>query len=231
MRQIDLPSPNHGPRPEGVGVELLVLHYTGMPTAADALARLTDPASNVSAHYTVDEDGSVYVHVAEERRAWHAGVSRWRDRDDVNSRSIGVEIVNPGHEFGYRLFPVAQMEAVAALSADVLKRHGLSPADVVAHSDIAPARKQDPGELFDWPWLAGRGIGLWPAPDAEDWGSFTVDEVTGLLARIGYDVSCPQALSAFQRRYRPAAIDGTADRDTVARMRALARMLPSVGNG
>lgn len=219
------PSPNHGPRPPGVGVELLVLHYTGMPDADSALARLCDPAAQVSAHYTVDEDGTVYAHVPEDRRAWHAGVSAWQGRADVNSRSIGIEIVNPGHEFGYRPFPPAQMDAVEALCRDVMGRHGISPADVVAHSDIAPARKEDPGELFDWPRLAAAGIGLWPMPSHEDGGPWDEGSLADLLARIGYDPTAHRALLAFQRRYRPWGLTGTPDSETVARLRALARLM------
>ncbi len=222
---VSRPSPNHGPRPAGVGAELLVLHYTGMSDAASALARLCDPAAQVSAHYTVDEDGTVYAHVPEDRRAWHAGVSSWRGRGDVNSRSIGVEIVNPGHEYGYRPFPAVQMESVAALCRDIMGRHGIAPADVVAHSDIAPDRKEDPGELFDWPRLAQEGIGLWPMPSQADGGSWDAMGVADLLARIGYDPASPRALLAFQRRYRPWGLTGTADDETVARLRALVRLM------
>lgn len=216
------PSPNHGPRPEGARVELVVLHYTGMPNAEAALSRLTDPASGVSAHYTVDEDGTVYAHVPEELRAWHAGVSRWQGRDDVNSRSVGIEIVNPGHEFGYRPFPGVQMRAVADLTRSVLVRHELGPEAVVAHSDIAPSRKRDPGELFDWPWLASRGIGVWPLAGSGDDASAQADEVAALLSRIGYDSGEPLAIAAFQRRYRPERITGDADTETVARLRMVA---------
>lgn len=224
MRMVDLPSPNHGPRPDGAAVELLILHYTGMPTATSALDRLCDPAAQVSAHYTVDEDGTVYAHVAEDRRAWHAGVSAWRGRGDVNSRSIGVEIVNPGHEFGYRPYPAAQMEAVADLCRGIVGRHGIAPADVIGHSDIAPSRKEDPGELFDWQGLAAEGIGLWPEVRAEDDGPFTEDEVTDLLGRYGYDAACPRALLSFQRHFHPDAMTGEADAETVRRLRALVRM-------
>ncbi|WP_084536759.1 N-acetylmuramoyl-L-alanine amidase [Azospirillum halopraeferens] len=206
-------------------VELLVLHYTGMPTAAAALARLCDPASGVSAHYTVDEDGTVYAHVPEDRRAWHAGVSTWRGAGDVNGRSIGIEIVNPGHEFGYRPFPAAQMDAVEGLCRAVMGRHGISAADVVAHSDVAPDRKEDPGELFDWPRLARAGIGLWPMPSREDQGPFDAAEVAALLTRAGYDAAAPRVLLAVQRRYRPAALTGVADSETVALLRALVRAM------
>ncbi|MBP2295327.1 N-acetylmuramoyl-L-alanine amidase [Azospirillum rugosum] len=221
---VDRPSPNHGPRADGAGVELLILHYTGMPTAASALDRLCDPAAQVSAHYTVDEDGTVYAHVPEDRRAWHAGVSNWRGRGDVNSRSIGVEIVNPGHEFGYRPYPAVQMQAVVELCRAIVGRHGIAPADVIGHSDIAPDRKEDPGELFDWRGLAADGIGVWPEPQAEDDGPFTADEVTALLGRYGYDAAAPRALLSFQRHFHPEAMTGAADAETVRRLRALVRM-------
>ncbi len=141
---------------------MLVLHYTGMQTAAAALARLCDPAAKVSSHYLVDEDGAVHALVEEQNRAWHAGVSFWRGATGLNDRSIGIEIVNPGHEFGYRPFPPVQMRAVRALCHGILARWpGIVARNVVAHSDIAPNRKQDPGELFDWRGLAQAGIGLW----------------------------------------------------------------------
>jgi len=224
VRLIDLPSPNHGPRPDGARAALLILHYTGMPTAADALRRLCDPAAQVSAHYTVDEDGTVYAHVPEDRRAWHAGVSSWRGVGDINSRSIGIEIVNPGHEFGYRPFPAAQMDAVAALCVAVMGRHGIRAEDVLGHSDIAPARKEDPGELFDWPWLARAGVGLWPMPSQTDEGPFTADEVAELLGRYGYDAAAPRALLSFQRHFLPERMTGAADDETVRRLRALVRV-------
>jgi N-acetylmuramoyl-L-alanine amidase len=229
---VSCPSPNHGPRPDGVPVEILLLHYTGMPTAEAALARLCDPEAQVSAHYTVDEDGTVYAHVPEDRRAWHAGLGQWRGRSDVNSRSIGIEIVNPGHEFGYRPFPAAQMAAVAELCLAIMGRHGITPENVLAHSDIAPARKQDPGELFDWPALAALGIGLWPTPsqpddkpgDMDGRCSYTDAEVADLLGRYGYDPLEPAALLAFQRHFHPENLTGTADAETVRRLRALVRM-------
>lgn len=221
---VNRPSPNHGPRADGAGVELLILHYTGMPTAAFALDRLCDPAAEVSAHYTVDEDGTIYAHVPEDRRAWHAGVSRWRGRGDVNSRSIGVEIVNPGHEFGYRPYPAIQMRAVADLCRGIMGRRGIAPADVIGHSDVAPDRKEDPGELFDWRWLAAQGIGLWPEPRAEDDEPADPAEVTALLGRYGYDAAAPRALLSFQRHFHPEAMTGAADAESVRRLRALVRM-------
>ncbi|GAA4251153.1 N-acetylmuramoyl-L-alanine amidase [Azospirillum formosense] len=222
--RIDRPSPNHGPRPEGVGVELLILHYTGMPTAESALSRLCDPAAQVSAHYTVDENGAVHAHVPEDRRAWHAGLSSWRGRADVNSRSIGIEIVNPGHEFGYRPFPAVQMAAVADLCLDIMGRHGIAPADVLGHSDIAPARKEDPGELFDWPGLATRGIGLWPEPTPADDLADSAEDVAALLGRYGYDTAESRVLLSFQRHFHPERLTGEPDPETLRRLRALLRM-------
>ena len=156
------PSPNFDRR-GGVPVSILVLHYTGMQSGAEALARLCDSASKVSAHYVVEEDGGVYALVAEEHRAWHAGVSSWHGETRVNAASIGIEIVNPGHEFGYRPFPRVQVEAVIALCRDILSRHEIPARNVVGHSDVAPMRKEDPGELFPWAWLAAQGVGLWPS--------------------------------------------------------------------
>lgn len=224
MHVVERPSPNHGPRPDGGGVELLVLHYTGMVSAGAALDRLCDPAAQVSAHWTVDEDGTVYAHVPEDRRAWHAGAGQWRGAGDVNGRSIGIEVVNPGHEHGYRPFPAVQMRAVAALALAVMGRHGIAAENVLAHSDVAPGRKQDPGELFDWPGLAALGIGLWPDVTDADRAPWSAAEVPGLLARWGYDAACPLALLAFQRRYRPESLTGTPDDATVARLRALLRV-------
>lgn len=214
IEPLDAPSPNHDARPPGQAVELLVLHYTGMPTGAAALARLRDPAAKVSAHWLVEEDGRVFRLVPEDRRAWHAGASRWRGRGDVNGRSIGVEIVNPGHEFGYRPFPASQMAAVIALCRDILNRHStIRPAGVVGHSDVAPTRKEDPGELFDWPALARAGVGLWPEADTRN-GADQAAALTALAA-IGYDLTDPKAaVRAFQRRYRPARLDGVMDAQT-----------------
>jgi N-acetylmuramoyl-L-alanine amidase len=141
-----IPSPNHDERK--LGVDLLLLHYTGMKTAADARARLIDPAAKVSSHYLVDEDGGIAQLVPEARRAWHAGLSSWKSVTDINSCSVGIEIVNPGHEFGYRDFPEAQIEAVIALCRDIVARHSIPARRVLAHSDVAPARKEDPGERF-----------------------------------------------------------------------------------
>jgi N-acetylmuramoyl-L-alanine amidase len=222
VRLREVPSPNHDSRPDGVPVDVLVLHYTGMPDEASALARLTDPASEVSAHYLVSEDGAVTRLVPEARRAWHAGVSHWRGQGGLNARSIGIEIVNPGHDWGYRPFPALQMGAVSALCRDILARHPIPARNVVGHSDIAPDRKQDPGELFDWEGLAQDGVGLWPGP----WQGAPpgAAEAPSLLARIGYraDLPLPVLLAAFQRHWRPARVDGVADAETLARLAAVA---------
>ncbi|MQX35977.1 N-acetylmuramoyl-L-alanine amidase [Roseospira navarrensis] len=223
---IDARSPNHDARPPGGGVDLLVLHYTGMPTGAAALDRLRDPAARVSAHYLVEEDGRVFRLVPEDRRAWHAGVSSWRGRGDVNGRSIGVEIVNPGHEFGYRPFPAPQMDAVEALCRDIVARYGLGPGDVVGHADVAPTRKEDPGELFDWPRLARAGVGVWPAAAGGDGPAPDAAAALAMLAAIGYDVSDPVAATiAFQRRFRPEGFDGRLDSETRTRIRAVRDLL------
>ncbi|GAB3124976.1 N-acetylmuramoyl-L-alanine amidase [Novispirillum itersonii] len=225
-----MPSPNHGPRAAGAAVDLLVLHYTGMPDGSAALRRMCQAEAQVSAHYMVEEDGRIFQLVPEARRAWHAGVARWRGRADVNSHSIGIEIVNPGHEFGYRPFPAVQMQAVAALCRDILDRHpAILPGGVVAHADVAPARKEDPGELFDWPFLADQGVGLFPAPVAGAGG-----DAAALLRQIGYPLGedgaeTPEglraALVAFQRRYRPSELTGQADAGTLAMLTAVARAL------
>jgi len=213
------PSPNFDDRPGAV--DFLVLHYTGMVSAEAALARLCDPAAKVSSHYLVDEDGTVYQLVEEQNRAWHAGVSFWRGLSGLNDRSIGIEIVNPGHEFGYRAFPQVQIQAVRALSLGILGRHRIKPRDVVAHSDIAPDRKQDPGELFPWEWLAGEGVGLWTGGFAEG-GDLLTD-----LAAIGYDISLRRddVLRAFQRHYLPERVSGLADEQTMARAAAVRHMV------
>ena len=219
------PSPNHDERPSGEPVDTLVLHYTGMRTAEEAIGRLRDPASRVSAHYVVEEDGLVWRLVPEGRRAWHAGVSHWRGREALNGRSIGIEVVNPGHEWGYREFPALQMAAVCDLCLDIIGRYGIAARDVVAHSDIAPDRKQDPGELFDWEGLAANGVGLWPRQDSEGRPA-DPGLAPALLAAIGYraDLPLPVLLAAFQRRWRPARVDGAADAGTLERLAAVAAL-------
>ncbi|MCB2059473.1 MAG: N-acetylmuramoyl-L-alanine amidase [Novosphingobium sp.] len=206
----EVPSPNRDERK--LPVSMVVLHYTGMKTAEEALERMCDPEAKVSAHYMIDEDGTVTALVPEEKRAWHAGKSYWRGITDVNSASVGIELVNPGHEFGYRPFPEAQMEALLPLLADIVERHDVPRANVVGHSDVAPARKQDPGELFNWQRLARLRLAL-PIPKLamrlvfDNPGAFYL-----ALERFGYDITDGHAaVRAFQRRWRPELIDGEID--------------------
>jgi N-acetylmuramoyl-L-alanine amidase len=202
MDIIEKKSPNFDER-NGEEITFLILHYTGMKTAQDALDRLCCADAKVSSHYTVDEDGTVYRHVDEDKRAWHAGVSSWQGQENINAKSIGIEMVNPGHEFGYREFPKAQLNAVKELCLDILNRHK-SIEHVLAHSDIAPSRKQDPGELFPWQDFSSAGIGLWPEEGCEPYEG-DVDEV---LSKIGYNVSNPEAaFVAFQRHYAPEVFE------------------------
>jgi N-acetylmuramoyl-L-alanine amidase len=209
------PSPNHGPR--RAAVDMMIIHYTGMDSAAAALDRLCDRASEVSAHYMIDEDGMIWRLVAEDRRAWHAGRSFWAGETDINSRSIGIELVNPGHEHGYRPFPDAQMTALEQLARAILTRHPIRSHLVLGHADVAPGRKQDPGELFDWPRLAAAGIGLWPDISwAAGAGTFAAD-----MRAYGYEDASPAAISAFQRHFRPSDVTGIADAETEALLRAL----------
>ncbi len=192
MKIAAAPSPNFNDRPGGE-ISMLVLHYTGMKTAGEALQRLTDPKAQVSAHYLIDEQGNIFALVDEEKRAWHAGVSRWRGRDGINDISIGIEIANPGHEWGYVPFPGTQMEAVCDLSRRIIARHGIAARNIVGHADIAPARKEDPGELFDWKWLAVQGVGLWPdrlhekdeTPDIADL-LYDCTSIKSAIARAAY---------------------------------------------
>jgi N-acetylmuramoyl-L-alanine amidase len=207
------PSPNFDARPGPV--DMLVLHYTGMKTGAEALARLCDPVAKVSSHYLVEEDGTVYALVEEQNRAWHAGVSYWRGVRGLNDSSVGVEIVNPGHDWGYRAFPDVQMAAVVKLSLAIIGRHRIPARNVVAHSDIAPDRKQDPGELFDWAGLAKAGVGLW----TEDFGA--PEDLREDLAAIGYDVTARDVMTAFQRHFLPGNLSGVADDATRGRAAAL----------
>lgn len=212
-------------------IDMLVLHYTGMTTGDEAIVRLCDPAAKVSSHYVVEEDGRVFKLVDEGRRAWHAGVSCWRGQRDINARSVGIEIVNPGHEFGYRDFPSTQMAAVAELARAIIARHKIPARNVVGHSDVAPARKTDPGERFDWGYLAAHGVGLWPL---EGKGALTPDleRAQRLLAAYGYDVpasgivdeTTTKAIEAFQRHFRPARVDGVLDAETMARLAGVAAL-------
>ena len=213
MKVVEMPSPNHDDR-GAAAIDMLVLHYTGMRSAEAALSRLCDPGAKVSAHYTVGEEGMVYAHVPEARRAWHAGLSFWAGIRNVNACSIGIELVNPGHEFGYRAFPGAQIAALKNLCRDILARHPIQAARVLGHSDVAPARKEDPGELFPWAELAQAGIGQWPQKTDDRAGAEA-------LPRFGYDPDGPsdKTVTAFQRHFRPARLDGAWD-DECARLLA-----------
>ena len=216
----ETPSPNFNDRPEGQPVDMLVIHYTGMENARAALERLCDPAAEVSAHYLIEEDGRVHRMVDERHRAWHAGVANWRGETNINDRSIGIELVNPGHEFGYRTFPEPQMAALKELASGILSRHDIPARNVVGHSDVAPTRKMDPGELFDWAGLAGVGIGVWPMDDTA-----SSDDAEKMLNKIGYDISdLPAAVTAFQRHFYPERLDGIADPATLRRLAAVAAL-------
>jgi N-acetylmuramoyl-L-alanine amidase len=242
---IESPSPNFDARPDGQAVDILLFHYTGMESAAAALARMCDVTAKVSAHYCIDEDGTLYRLVPEDKRAWHAGVACWAGAGDINARSIGIELVNPGHEFGYRPFPEPQMAASIELADGILARHPIPPRRVLGHdgilarhpipprrvlghADVAPLRKEDPGELFDWARLAGAGIGLWPGETAP------VDppdeaQAKRQLAAFGYgylDDDPAAVVRAFQCHFRPAAVTGEIDAETAGRLAALLALLP-----
>jgi N-acetylmuramoyl-L-alanine amidase len=234
---IEAPSPNFYART--APPDILVLHYTGMRTGPEALDRLRDPAAKVSSHYMVEEDGRIFHLVPEERRAWHAGVSYWKGERNINGVSIGVEIVNPGHEFGYRPFPDAQIGAVIELIGDIRSRWTICDDRIVGHSDVAPGRKEDPGELFPWKRLAEAGHGLWveaPAapgqPVAEGEESAAVFALQAGFTRLGYDLplsgqfdaATKDVVTAFQRHWRQARVDGIADGETRAQLIALLRL-------
>lgn len=239
------PSPNFGPRAEGARTDLVILHYTDMPSAAAAVDWLCNPSSRVSSHYVVAEDGAITQLVSEDDRAWHAGVSSWHGETDINSRSIGVEIANAGHDHGYPDFPSAQVEAVIRLCRDITARHDMRPQDVLAHSDVAPARKRDPGEKFPWARLAAAGIGHFVEPEPISGGRFfqqgdsgaPVGALQALLALYGYgieitgefDLATEQVVTAFQRHFRPERVDGIADASTIATLHRLARALTAGG--
>ena len=230
---IESPSPNHDARPDGGPIDILLLHYTGMPTARDALDRLRDPEAKVSAHYLIEEDGRVHRLVPEARRAWHAGVACWAGATDINARSIGIELVNPGHQFGYRPFPEPQMAALIPLCHGILARHPIPPERVLGHSDVAPTRKEDPGELFDWRRLARSGIGIWP--QEADTTTLDLKTVQESLAAFGYcvptsgdlDEPTRAVLRAFQRRFRPSAVTGKGDDETARLARGAVQCLPA----
>jgi N-acetylmuramoyl-L-alanine amidase len=234
---IQRPSPNFDNRDQSHGLRFIVIHYTGMISADAALARLCDPKAKVSAHYLIDEAGRTYALVEESKRAWHAGVGTWRGITDINSASVGIELANPGHQHGYRAFPQRQLNAVQDLILGVMQRHNIPASGVIGHADVAPDRKEDPGELFPWEALAVNGAGIWPEVKDTDYKFATDDEVQKLLRGVGYD--CPlsgtydkptrMALIAFQRHFHPENLTGTPENETIARLRALTRLLQSSG--
>lgn len=239
------PSPNIDERAGGRPPDMILLHYTGMQTGEAALQRLTTAASKVSSHYVVFEDGRIVQLVPEEKRAWHAGVSSWAGETDINSRSIGIEIVNPGHEFGYRNFPLRQIAAVISLCKSILTRRGPLSADrILGHSDVAPSRKQDPGEKFPWELLSESGIGHWVRAAPLELDGHTLqpgdrgEQITRMqrsLKAYGYgieetgvyDDATRDVVTAFQRHFRPARVDGIADPSTLLTLRALVETRPS----
>ena len=239
------PSPNLDERKDGRPPDMILLHYTGMATGEAALARLTTSASKVSSHYVVFEDGRIIQCVPEEKRAWHAGESSWAGDTDINSRSIGIEIVNPGHEFGYRAFPLRQTAAVISLCKSIITRRGPIVADrILGHSDVAPSRKQDPGEKFPWELLSESGVGHWVRAAPLDLDGFALkpgengEQVSRLqrtLAAYGYgiaetgsyDDATREVITAFQRHFRPARVDGIADPSTRLTLRALIETRPA----
>ena len=236
-------SPNFGERRDGRAPDILILHYTGMPTAEGALDWLTRMESEVSSHYFVFEDGRTMQLVPETMRAWHAGKSFWRGETDINSASIGIEIANPGHPGGLPDFPPAQIAAVIALCRDILVRNRIAPERVLGHSDVAPVRKIDPGENFPWATLAAAGIGHWVEPSPVGGGRFfqqgdsgpPVEALQAMLALFGYDIPvssefCAKTrgvVEAFQRHYRPARVDGIADASTIDTLHRLLKALPA----
>jgi N-acetylmuramoyl-L-alanine amidase len=224
---IKLASPNFNNRPNNINVDMLVLHYTGMPTAEEALGRMCDPTSNVSAHYMINEQGKIYHLVSEDKRAWHAGISYWRGNTNINDRSIGIELANPGHEFDYHIFPEIQIDALIQLATNIVARHPIPPRNIVGHSDIAPIRKQDPGELFDWYKLSTRGIGIWPNDLIvknklhDDLGNFSLS-----LEKYGYETTNLFATTrAFQRHFMPLACSGDPDLQTQKTLQTLLNIL------
>ena len=245
---IDSPSPNYSERPHGTPIDMLIMHYTGMPTGAMAVERLCDPETKVSAHYVVEEDGMIYRLVAEGHRAHHAGESFWGGQTGLNDRAVGIEIVNPGLQFGYTDFPQAQMDAVLALSLEIIARHPIPAERVLGHSDVAALRRwYDPGEKFPWKWLAENGVGVWPEDKiTSPSGRGSVAYASGiseageglesalLLSRYGYEtgdsaVNCC-SIAAFQRHFRPAKITGVLDDECRSILEALCRQSGALDN-
>lgn len=212
------PSPNFDDRPDGQTIDMLVLHYTGMKTGQEALDRLCEEKSQVSAHYLIETDGRLFQLVDEDKRAWHAGVSHWRGQTNINARSIGIELVNPGHEWGYRAFPDVQIDQLIQLSQAILARHPIPKRNVVGHSDVAPTRKEDPGELFPWDRLAEHGIGLW----TNEYAPLKDEDMECMLQRFGYETDeLGEALMAFERHFHRRALHKNEMEKTQQRLCAL----------
>jgi N-acetylmuramoyl-L-alanine amidase len=248
LTRLVVPSPNHGPRKDGKRANCVILHYTGMPTAERAIGWLANPESQVSAHYVVREDGEVIQMVAESERAWHAGRGSWQGETDMNSVSIGIEIAHPGHPNADPTkpcadFPDGQIASVIALTKNIVQRHRLDPLRVLAHSDIAPRRKIDPGERFPWARLAEAGLGLYVKAHPVSGGRFLAEGDEGqpvaalkaMLGMLGFGVSLDErfdeeltfTVKAFQRHFRPEKIDGVADASTISTLRDLLRIAPA----
>ncbi len=237
IKLTERPSPNFNARRPGTGMRFVVIHYTGMKTVDEALRRLCDPAAKVSAHYLVDEDGTAFRLVSEDQRAWHAGVSYWRGERDLNGASVGIELANPGHDWGYRPFPKAQIAALKDLLGEIGARHRIPADGFLGHSDIAPSRKIDPGELFPWQDLAKDGFGLWPEETTPLPGRADLTAAFRRLSEIGYAVpttmeegsdilnaeaAATDVIKTFQRRYLPEQVDGRLDAVTASRIAAVA---------
>ncbi|MEE2954551.1 MAG: N-acetylmuramoyl-L-alanine amidase [Pseudomonadota bacterium] len=212
-------SPNFGDRENGGHIDKIILHYTGMKNTKQSLERMCSPNSAVSAHYLIGEYGGIYQIVKEKNRAWHAGESYWAGQNDINSHSIGIEIQNPGHEWGYKKFSQKQMNSVVSIAKDIIQRRNIPNRNVLGHSDISPGRKQDPGMLFNWQWLSENGVGFWPKVGNLRETKFPKTfELRAQLNSIGYDpsISVRLVLLAFQRHYRPKKIDGLLDSETAS---------------
>jgi N-acetylmuramoyl-L-alanine amidase len=237
------PSPSHGPRKNGLQPEILLLHYTGMVSGEAAEERLCDPAAEVSSHYLVHENGEIVQFVPERLRAWHAGKASWHGVEDINSQSIGIEVVNPGHEIGYRRFPKRQIDALASLCRGIVQRWRIRPDMVLGHSDVSPGRKVDPGELFPWAALARAGIGHYRPAAPRSAGAFlrrgdsgeAVARLQGALSAYGYGIEetglyddrTEAVVAAFQRHFRRSRVDGLADASTVETLRRVIETRPA----